>query len=722
MITKITLKQVARYPRPGLSGLRRIGFTPDSQKVTYLFSADGTLVQQLWAYDLQTRQREEITGTILANSSAVGVQQWESGSVRRLEPTLSREEELRRERSRLRELGVTDYQFARNLLLVPLGGWLYLRQGDNGSLTRIEGSQGAQEARLSPDGSKIAFVRDNELQVVETNGETPVRTTTSGACDGITNGLAEYVAQEEMDRSSGYWWSEDSTRLAYTRVDSRHIPNYPIVHQGKDTLDIEEHRYPFAGQPNAKVQLGIVAAEGGETTWMDLGTDEDFYLARVAWRPGGSLTAQLQSRDQRTLRLVAFDPETGVASTLIEEEGAPWINLHHDARFLKTGEILWSSEKSGFRHLYLYDYEGNELRALTSGAWMVTGVAALDQKERIVYFQATRESVLERHIYAVSLGGGAIRRLTEAPGWHDAIISPDFSRFIDLWSSLEEGPKVALRGMDGKLETMLFENSGATAQELELPPPELTSFQTQDGTLLYAAIYNPPLIEPGRRYPLIVSVYGGPHAQRVANLWDLTVDLRAQYLAQEGFVVLKVDNRGSANRGLAFEASLAAKMGQLEVSDQVEGVQFMAQRPYVDSGRVGIYGWSYGGYMTCMALLRAPEVFKVGVAGAPVTDWEGYDTHYTERYMGMPTDNADAYQASSVIHYAEKLQGKLLLIHGMVDENVHFRHTARLLVALTAAQKNYDLLLFPEERHMPREAKGLEYMEQRIVDYFNTYL
>lgn len=706
---KISLEEVARYPRPGMSGPRRVEFMPDSQKVTYLFSEGGTLVQQLWAYNLKTGERQQITGTISVDTS---------------EETLSREEELRRERSRLRELGVTNYQFApestKPVLLVPIGGWLYLRQ-DDGPLTRLEGSQGAQDARLSPDGTKIAFVREDELHVMEARPDASTRKLTEGAGNGITNGLADYVAQEEMGRAEGYWWSPDSRYLAYTQVDNREIPQYLIVHQGKPEVDIEEHRYPFAGKTNPKVRLGIVPAEGGATSWLNLGEDEDIYLARVEWRPDGTLTAQLESRDQRTLRLVAFDRTTGAVTTLIEEQGDPWVNLSNDLRYLESGEILWSSEKSGFRHLYLYDRESREIRALTGGEWVVTAVLEVDETQRMVYFQGTREGVTERHLYRVGLDGGAVERLTKEPGWHEMSISPDFTRFIDQWSSLQHGQKVAIRRIDGSLEVMLYENE-ATAETLDLPLPELTTFQTKDGVTLNAAIYNPPLIEPGQRYPLIVSVYGGPHAQRVANQWDLTVDLRAQYLAQEGFVVLKVDNRGSANRGLAFEGTLWANMGKLEVSDQVEGVRWLAQRDYVDGERVGIYGWSYGGYMTCMALLRAPEVFKVGVAGAPVTNWDGYDTHYTERYMGDPIKNEQAYRDSSVMAHVENLRGKLMLVHGMVDENVHFRHTARLIVALTAAQKTYDLLIFPEERHMPRDAKGLEYMERRLVDYFKNNL
>ncbi|MBE0608222.1 MAG: prolyl oligopeptidase family serine peptidase, partial [Dehalococcoidia bacterium] len=356
------------------------------------------------------------------------------------------------------------------------------------------------------------------------------------------------------------------------------------------------------------------------------------------------------------------------------------------------------------------------------GDWVVTSLVGVDEDRRLAYFVGTKDSVLERHLYSVPLDGGEIVRLTNQRGWHGAVLSPKNDRFIDSWSSLEHGPRVAVRDMTGAPIADLFANEDAKADALGLQPPEFTTLPAAEGTLLHGAIYRPPVLEPGRRYPLVVSVYGGPHVQRVADDWMLTVDLRAQYLAQQGYVVLKLDNRGSLNRGLAFEAAIADRMGTVEVDDQVAGVRHMGALPYVDGSRVGIYGWSYGGYMTCMAMMRAPDVFKVGVSGAPVTGWDGYDTGYTERYMGTPQSNPEGYHDSSVLTHVAKLQGKLLLVHGMVDENVHFRHTARLIVALTAADRDYDLLVFPEERHMPRDLKGMEYQERRVLDYLKRNL
>lgn len=396
---KLTLADVARQPRPGTVVPARLGFTPDGKAVTYLFSESGSLVRSLWRFDVATGRRHVIAGPPPASTT---------------EAALSREEELRRERARLRELGVTAYQFAHDaaspVLLIPGGGRLYISI-DGTPARELEGGDGAIDPRLSRDGTQVAFVRDGELYVLPVAGGTS-KQLTSGAEDGLTNGLAEFIAQEELDRDHGFWWSYDGRYIAFIRADSRHIPAYPIVHQGTAAVDIEYHHYPFAGRPNAFVELAVVDVETGETRWMDLGSDRDIYIGRVTWRPDGVLTAQLLSRDQSHLSLLAFDQATGASRVLIEERGEPWVNLSDGLRFLESGEILWLSEQNGFAHLYLHGPEGNVLRQLTAGEWVVTAVNGVDEKNRLVYFTATKESVLQRHLFAVSLDGGDIRQLT----------------------------------------------------------------------------------------------------------------------------------------------------------------------------------------------------------------------------------------------------------------------------------------------------------------------
>ncbi|MDQ6709549.1 MAG: S9 family peptidase [Candidatus Dormibacteraeota bacterium] len=694
---RLTPELVAKFPRPGMAMPGRIRYAPDSKFVTYLFSAHGDLERELWRLDLSSGKKEH---WLAPPGEAV------------TELNISRDEVLRRERQRLRETGITDYLWAEKatVMLLPLRGDLY--QWKDGATAKLAGG-GIIDPQITPDGRRVFFVRDGEVWCVDAGGE---RQLTSGASPGVVNGLAEFVAQEELDRQHGYWPSPSGDLVAFEQVDERHIPIYPIVHQGKPVLEVEEHRYPFAGMANARVKLGVVRASGGRPTFMDLGIEEG-YIARVHWHPDGRLLVQWLSRDQRQLELLAYDVVTGAGKGILVDAIKPWVNLHDDLWIVDaTGEFTWSSERSGYRHLSLHRPDGSLIRPLTSGEWLVEATIALDQQRRQLYFLGWRETPLERQLFRVSLDGGEAEQLTREDGTHAAVIAPDFSTFVEIADDRMTPPEITVRATSGAVRHSL--HKPATI-DLELAPPELHSFRTGDGTELYAAVYRPPRSE---KAPVIVSVYGGPGPQTVSDSWIETVDLRAQMLAERGFIVLKVDNRGSARRGLKFEAPIAHHMGGIELKDQVEGVRWLGTQGDADLTRVGIYGWSYGGYMTLMCMLRAPDLFKVGVAGAPVTDMAGYDTAYTERYMGTPAENPDGYRDSSVLTHADALRGKLLVIHGMIDENVHFRHTARLMQALIDAGKPFDTLLYPNERHMPRSEPDRADMERRVLEYFERHL
>ncbi len=725
--TQLTPELVARFPRPGMAIPGKICYSPDAKFVTYLFSERGDLVRDLWGLELASGRAER----------------WLSPPGKTVtEENISREETLRRERLRLRETGITDYIWAEkaNVMLLPLRG--ELSRWAEGAVTRLAGG-GVIDPKITDDGRRIFFVREGDVWMIDDGGEQRLTSHPAGA----TNGLAEFVAQEELDRLTGYWPSPRGDMVAFEQVDESHIPVFPIVHQGKAALEIEEHRYPFAGGENARVKLGVVSVESRATTFINLGID-DGYIARVDWHPDGRLLVQWLSRDWRRLELRAYSDLPSPASgrgqgggrPILVENLEPWINLHHDLRFVEsTGEFTWSSERSGFRHLYLYAPDGKLIRQLTRGDWPAEASVALDEKGRTLYFVGWHESALERHLFRVSLDGGDPERLTPEPGIHGVTIAPDFSSFVDVWDNREHPPSVTVRSMTGASRHVIHE---ATLIDLDLRPPELHRFRTSDGAELQAAVYRPHSLPPragepmssgsrdfprgqgqgGGRARVIVSVYGGPGPQMVNDSWAQTVDLRAQLLAQHGFVVLKVDNRGSARRGLAFEAPIARSMGQVEVRDQVEGVRWLGTLGFADVSRVGIYGASYGGYMAVMALLTVPDVFKAAVASAPVSFWEGYDTAYTEKYMGRPQENADGYRLGSALTHVDRLRGKLLLIHGMIDENVHFRHSARLMQALIDAGKPFETLLYPNERHMPRSERDRTDTERRILEFFQRNL
>jgi dipeptidyl-peptidase-4 len=689
-ISKISLRDVATFPKPGTVIPGSLAFTANGKHVTFLYSDDKSLSRQLYAIDLEKGER-----TLVVRAPGGG----------NTEENLSAEEKLERERRRERGLGVTRYSWSKegDTLLVPLGGDLLVQNGIEGELRVVVDVAGkpALSPRLSRDGSMLAYVNDDEVYAVSTTGGTPRQLSSGARGSGRSNGLAEYIAQEEMGRYAGYWWSDDAKHIAYTEIDETHIPQYRIVHQGKAGTGEgaeENHGYPFAGAENARVRLGVVPTTGGKTRWMDLGDNQDIYLARVHWMPDGQLWAEIENREQSVLDLVKFDLRTGKQSPVLREESDVWINLHKSFKPLRetegeaAGGFVWASERSGFMHLYLYDAKGKLLRPLTSGEWPVDSVAGINEEAQEVYFLSGKGDPTQRQLYAVSFAGGEVRQITSEPGSHGIRFNKKFTHFIDTHASMTQAPRVLVRSMPkAELVSTIFEEVDDKVATLGLEPPELVTLKSRDGVTLHGAIYRPPsnFTAP---YPTVVSVYGGPHAQRVADGWGMTVDLRAQYLRSQGYLVFKLDNRGSARRGLAFEGALRHDMGNIELQDQVDGVQWLVDKGLAKKESVGIYGWSYGGYMTAMALARAPETFSVGVAGASVTHWDGYDTHYTERYMGTPKSNPKGYQESSVMHHLGGLQGKLMLVHGLIDENVHFRHTARLIDALIKAQKEYELL------------------------------
>ena len=709
----VPIEEIAKFPPPGMSTPVSFSFSPDDSLLTYLYGPDQSPVRQLFALDTATGDSRVIQASVEPKAVA-----------------LSLEEQLLRQRQRQLGEGIVRYSRAdkRDIILIPAQSGIYAKDSIDSPARLLVSSEAGPiiDPQLSPDGSVVAFVRDAELHVASVDGGEILQITQGARGTGKTHGLAEYIAQEEMGQLSGFWWSKDGSHIAFKEVDESHIPIYRIVHQGSGETGQaaqEDHRYPFAGQPNARVRLGVVSTSTCETAWMDLGDDVDIYLARVAWMPDGSLCAQIENRDQTRLDLVRFDISTGSRVTLLTETSDVWINLHDMFRPIDDGGFVWASERTGFMHLYLYDVYGNLVRQLTDGKWVVDSLEGVNQKKRVAYFTGTADGPTERHLYRVSLDGGSIERITSERGTHFVTLDHGCRNFVDVFSSIDTPPTVTLKSLeDGRILHSIHEPDDPRLGKLDLAPPELVTFATRDGETLHGAVFRPPPEFGPGPYPSVVYVYGGPHAQIVSNHWSITCAMRVQHLRSQGYLVFSLDNRGSARRGLAFEGIIKHNMGDIEVRDQVDGVHWLIDQGLTDAARVGVYGWSYGGYMALMCLSRAPGVFKMGVAGAPVTHWDGYDTHYTERYMGTPQSNAKGYEASSVMPHIDRLNGSLLIVHGLIDENVHFRHTARLINSLIKARKHYELLLFPDERHMPRSLADRVYMEERISEFFERNL
>ena len=717
------------FDAPALSGPTIVGLkiSPDGSRVTYLQGkANDKDRLDLWEYNLHDGQAR-----VLVNADVLAPDR----------EKLSDEELGRRERQRTAALsGIVEYSFAPSgrALLFPLGGELYnyvLAKPATDALSRITHSQGfATDSSISPRGGYVAYVRDQNLYTYDL-AKKKEKALTSDGRGPIKNGMAEFVAQEEMDRRTGYWWSPDDTHIAFARVDETPVKITQRFEIAADNVATFAQRYPAAGDANVLVRVGVADVRTGATTWIDLGPETDIYLARVNWLPDGrTIAIQRESRDQRRLDLLFADIATGKTHPVLTETSDSWIELHDELTFLnKAREFVWASSRDGFPHLYLYDYEGRLVRRLTAGDWSVDdfrarAIKAVDEQRRLLYFTATAKSPVERHLYSVSLDTQdphKMDRITREDGLHSIVMPPDASFYVDTFNSTEQPPQVSVHGPDGALTTYLLENRldgnhPAAPYLVENSVPEFGTLAAADGQQLHYRLFKPLHFDPKKQYPAIVDVYGGPGAQRVLNSWSGSSFI--QILTRAGYVVFQLDNRGTAFRGTAFQSPIHGKLGEIEVADQVSGAHWLGSQAFVDPSRIGVWGWSYGGYMTLMLMFKAPDVFKAGAAGAPVTDWSLYDTHYTERYLKSPKHNSAGYEASSVLPYAKDLQGKLLVLHGMADDNVLFLHSTKLFRRLQDLGKPFEVMVYPGAKHgLVRQHDG-RHAYATILRFFNQNL
>jgi len=717
---RLTVERV--FGDPNLTGRTpiRLELAPDGKRVTYLRpKEENDDILDLWTYDIETAQHAPLVRT----EELVSPDQIE----------VSEQEAARRERMRIRQQGIVDYQWAksRDRLLFPLSGAVYVMDLCAGAKCRVQRVIGPEQGapfdpQFSPQGTAMAFVREGNLFVVPVpSGE--VRQLTADGSGTVRNGVAEFIAQEEMGRQTGHWWSPDGRFIAYTQVDEAKVPLVKRPEYHAERVEIVEQRYPAAGEVNAVVRVKVVDVETGRTVLMDAGDADDVYIARVDWLPDSRAVAiQVQSRDQKTLDLLFADPVTGVARLVLRETDPCWVELHSDLWFLEESrQFIWASERDGFKHLYLYDWGGNLIRQLSRGPWPVGKLRGVDEERGLAYWEGWTESPLEQHLYRVALAEGVRtaqpERVSWEAGWHETTVARDCAHWIDVFSDVRCPARVYLRSIEGKCLATLEANQLPERDEYAWAESDFVTIAAADGTPLHARVTRPLDMEPGRRYPAIVKVYGGPHAQTVDRSWDNT--LTTELFAHQGFVVLELDNRGMGNRGKAFGTALYLHMGGVEVKDQVAGVEYLkASCPYVDPARIGVFGWSYGGYMALMCMTRAPDVFRAGVAVAPVTDWRLYDTHYTERYMGQPQANADGYRESSVLTHAQGLRGKLLLVHGMADDNVLFQHSVLLMDALQKASIAFEMMAYPGKKHGINGKAARIHLYEMVLAHFRRHL
>ncbi len=669
----VTIEAAARRPEAAAE----VRWAPDSKSFVWRESG------KLRSYDLASKSERDLLSLDALEAAAVkppprGAFEWEN--------------------RRVQEQRIQWSGDGKGLLLLAGGDlfWLDAASLKWNQLTATEAAE--RDPKLSPDGRRVSFRRGNELYVLERASKTVTRLT-HDATETLWNGRLDWVYPEELDLGTAHWWSPDSSRIAYLQFDVSRQHLYPHADLTGVRAIFEPQRYPKAGTPNAEVRLGVVAASGGSTCWMDLGETRDRLLARIVWLPDSSaLAVQRANRVQNQLDLLAADARTGAARLILRETDRAWINIVDGPLPLRDGRhLLWTSERDGWRHLYLCSLDGRSVKRLTRGKWMVDSVAGMDEKARLVYYTSTEESPLERRLYRVGFDGKRRELLTHDAGLHAISMSPDASWFLDTWSSAATPPTRKIRRADGGEHALFRQADRKSTEEYDLLPAETVRLTAGDGTLFYARLIRPAGFDPARKYPAIVMVYGGPQSQAIQNRWAGAGFEQA--LAHRGFVVWQLDNRGSAGRGHAWETHLYRRLGKQELEDQATGVRYLVSLGFVDEKRIGIHGWSYGGFMTLYALLNAPTLFRAGVAGAPVTDWRLYDTIYTERYLGLPEENEEGYRLSSPVHQAAQLEARLMLAHNLDDDNVLFQNTLRMMNELTRAGKQFELRLYPQKTH-----------------------
>jgi dipeptidyl-peptidase-4 len=485
------------------------------------------------------------------------------------------------------------------------------------------------------------------------------------------------------------------------------VPEFPIVDFVPVENEVQSTRYPKAGENNSIVRVGVVSIDNPHIIWFDLGNETDIYVPRIRWLPDSqSLAIYRLNRAQNRLELMFGDVTSGSTRTvLVEEDSSGWIDIYDDLTFLSDGErFIWSSNRDGFKHLYLYDVHGRLIRQLTEGSWEVDSLVTVDEERGFVYLSAGKENVWDRDLYKVDLNGEGLTRLSEQEGWHSIDMNPSCEYYLDSFSDFTTPTIVSLHSSDGKMLDTVEPNEALSQalKEYRLSRPDFFSFETDYGVKLNALMIKPPDFDPSKKYPVLVYVYGGPGSQTVVNAWDSDSRRRQlwhEMMAQNGYIIFTVDNRGTGGRGKDWMKAVYRQLGEVEVQDQIAGVEYLRRLAYVDSTRIGIWGWSYGGYMTLMCMLKGADYFRVGIAVAPPTDWRNYDSIYTERYMGKPQDNLERYTISSAITHAKDLKGKLLLIHGTSDDNVHMSNSMQLAYAFEKAHIPFDLMIYPRQMH-----------------------
>jgi dipeptidyl-peptidase-4 len=606
---------------------------------------------------------------------------------------------------------------------------LYAYRFDDGRVVRLTDSPGPEELpSFSPDGRFVAFVRGNNLFVSDATTGRESALTKDGAAR-ILNGRLDWVYEEEIygrGQKRAYWWSPDSSRIAFLRLDDTVVPSFPVVDHIPYEQQLEQWDYPKAGDPNPLVRLGVAQVSGSSATWVDTSKykPDDHLIVRVGWTPDGqNVVYESQNRTQSQLDLNLADVHHGTSHTIVRETSKFWIASDETSLplWLKDGSFLWLSDRSGWRHVYHYRSDGALIRQVTNGPWELRTLHGIDQPRGWIYFSGTERSPLGDDIYRVKIDGTGLRRLSAGEGTHSAEFNPSFDFYVDSSSSVTTPTQTRLHRSDGTVLRVIDGNEVPALDEYELARPEFLQVRTRDGFVMEAMMLKPPDFDPARRYPVFQFTYGGPHTQQVRDAWGGAQYMFHQLLAQQGIIVWICDNRTASGKGSESVWPLKGTLGELELRDIEDGLSWLKRQPYVDGSRIGISGWSYGGYLTSYALTHSSN-FVMGIAGGTVSDWRDYDSVYTERYMGLPEENADGYRRSSPRFAAADLRGALMLVHGTIDDNVHVANTLQFAYELQKAQKEFRLMLYPKSRHGVTDPALVRHMRTTMLDFILEHL
>lgn len=561
-----------------------------------------------------------------------------------------------------------------------------------------------QEPSFSPDGTKIAFAKDNNLFLYDLASKKTTPITADGIKNKIINGITDWVYEEELAFVRAFDWSVDSKKLAFIRFDESQVPEFSMSIFAKDLYPkIETFKYPKAGEKNSEVSLHIYDVSGDATKKVDLGNYSDFYIARMKWTNDANvLSAQILNRHQDNLDLLFIDGNTASAKVVLNEKDKAYIDITDNLTFLKDNSFIWSSEKDGYNHIYLYDKNGKLRNQVTKGPWEVTSYYGYDEKSNSVFYQSVENGSINRDIYKIGLNGKNKVRLSQSTGTNSATFSPNFQYYINTFSSASQPTTYTLNEAKAGKQVAVIENNEALAtklKEYDLPKKEFFVLKTAKGNELNAWIMKPKNFDPAKKYPVFMYQYSGPGSQQVNNDWNGNDDYWFMMLSQQGYIIACVDGRGTGFKGADFKKVTQKQLGKYEVEDQIDAAKVIGNYPYVDKARIGIFGWSYGGFMASNCLFKGNDVFKMAIAVAPVTNWRFYDSIYTERYLQTPQENAGGYDDNSPINYVDRLKGKFLLIHGSGDDNVHVQNSMQMMEALIQANKQFDSQIYPDNNH-----------------------